>query len=99
MNTIPQPVMEALLVGMFLMLSVALSYNFRHFRLSNMNEIQDKVTLCLIVFWITLNCSILGYVASKFNGFPIQLGIFGGIVLTGILLIISIKAEDIELCL
>lgn len=97
MNIIPQPVMEALLVGIFIMLAIALSYNFRGFKLRNISKIEDKRTLCLIIFWITLCCSLLGYVSSKLHGFPIYLGIFGGIVLAGILLVISIRNEKIEL--
>ncbi len=97
MNPIPMPVVEGLLVIIFIMLSVVLSYNFRSFKLNELLNVQDKQTLYLIIFWIVLNCSLVGYGVAKLHVFSIYWGIFGGIVLAGILLIISIKLSKIEL--
>ncbi len=66
MNVIPQPVIEALLVGIFIVLSMGLSHNLRNIKLSHLsNVLQDKTTYHTIVFWLILNCSMIGYVVSK----------------------------------
>jgi len=93
----PHSIIEALLVGTFVMVAVALSYNFRDFKLKDISNIKERRTLYLIIFWIMLCFSLLGYIASKLCVFPMYFGISGGIVLMCILLIISIKPGRIEL--
>lgn len=93
MQPIPPVVIKALLLTTAVILIIVLSYNFRDVTFGNLYSQHDKVTICLIAFWLTLIGVVVGYLLAKITKGPEYLGISVGIALVGILLQIGVAME------